>query len=177
MKQKIYLMKNDFGLHKIGISLNPKKRAMERKIRKSYKPLRNLAKLAVLIAMNSPDYPNAMSALTNKINEDRKRPEKQQKFYGIDGVVPVGKVFEALQNHNDLIREVFFSDKGVVLQKYDSDIMMRVIEIVLQTGNSILCYHDSALVKESAKEILRDAMRVAWKEILGDDTFCRIEEK
>ena len=29
MKQKIYLMKNDFGLHKIGISLNPKKRAME----------------------------------------------------------------------------------------------------------------------------------------------------
>ena len=154
-----------------------KKRAMERKIRKSYKPLRNLAKLAILIAMNSPDYPNAMSALTNKINEDRKRPEKQQKFYGIDGVVPVGKVFEALQNHNDLIREVFFSDKGVVLQKYDSDIMMRVIEIVLQTGNSILCYHDSALVKESAKEILRDAMRVAWKEILRDDTFCRIEEK
>ena len=156
---------------------NKKRREMERKIRKKYNPLRNLAKLAILIGMNSPDYPNALSALTNKINEDRKKPLKQQKFYSIDGTVPVGRVFEALQNHNDLIRDVFFADKGVVLQKYDSDIMMRVIEIVLQSGNSILCYHDSALVKESAKEILRDAMRTAWKEILGDDTFCKIEEK
>lgn len=48
---------------------------------------------------------------------------------------------------------------------------------MIQKGHTILGYHDSALVKQSAAIDLKEAMIGAWKRVLGDDTYCKIEEK
>lgn len=63
------------------------------------------------------------------------------------------------------------SDRGVVLQKYDSDVMISVIDTMIQKGHSILCYHDSALVKKSAEFDLYEAMVQGWRDVFGDTTL------
>lgn len=144
---------------------------------KGQNPIRHLAKLAILIGMNSVDKGSAVGALSSKIAEDRKKAKKDQLFYALDTKIPVGLVFDAIQKHNDLIADVFFTDRGVVLQKYDSDVMINVIDTMIQKGHSVLCYHDSALVKKSAEFDLYEAMVQGWKEVFGDTTFCKVERK
>ncbi len=154
-----------------------KKKEIERLTKKSHNPIRNLAKLAILIGMNSVDKASALGALSSKIGEDRKKNIKDQLFYAIDTKIAVGQVFDAIQKHNELIADVFFTDRGVVLQKYDSDVMISVIDTMIQKGHSILCYHDSALVKKSAEFDLYEAMVQGWRDVFGDTTFCKVERK
>lgn len=142
-----------------------------------HNPLRNLAKLAILISMNSRDKGDAVSGLSNKIMQDRKKPVADQLFYAISSEIKSRLVCEAVQDHNDFIREYFFADAGMALQNVDSNIMLDIVDSMIQKGHAILCYHDSALVKESAEQDLYEAMWNAWKNVLGDTTFCKIERK
>lgn len=143
----------------------------------NHDPIRNLAKLAILISMNSESKESAVAGLSNKIRNDRKKPIEDQLFYAINESIPCRKVCEAVQEHNDFIREHFFSDAGIVLQKIDSDIMLDIVGSMIQKGHTVLCYHDSAIVKESAGQDLHDAMWNAWKNVLGDTKFCKVERK
>lgn len=144
--------------------------------KKKHNPLRNLSKLAILIGMNSVDKKQAVSGLSNKIANDHKKPIVEQEFYGI-GKISSQFVLDAVQEHNDLIADKFFSDQGVLLQNIDSKIMMEVVDQMIQRGYTMLAYHDSVIVKNSAKEDLKKAMVEAWKTIFGDTTFCKVEEK
>lgn len=140
-------------------------------------PIRSLAKLAILISMNSKDLGSAVSGLSMKILQDRKKPVKDQDFYAIKGSIPARRVCDAVQYHNDLIGHHFFSDAGMVLQHIDSNIMLDIVSTMIQKGHSVLCYHDSAVVKKSAEGDLYQAMFSAWKNVLGDTTFCKIDRK
>lgn len=148
-------------------------------IGKKYDPRRNLIKLAILIGINAVDKQAATGGLSAKLAEDSKRAVEDRQFVGLIGnpTIPVGKVFDAVIEHNDLIREHFYTDRGVVLQKIDSDIMMNVISQMVQKGHTVLCYHDSAVCKASAESDLRAAMEQAWIDILGNDKFCKIDKK
>lgn len=147
-------------------------------IGKTHNPLRNLAKLAILIGINSLDEQQAVGAMSGKIRDDQKRENQEDKqFVGIVGTIPVKKILSAVREHNDLIRDNFYSDRGVVLQKVDSDIMMEIIQTMIQKDHTVLVYHDSCICKASAESDLRDAMYAAWKEVLGDTTFCKVEKK
>lgn len=139
-------------------------------------PLRELAKRAILISMNSKDRHSAVSGLAHKIVQDRKRDVKDQLFYPLKKV-SAPMVCDALQEHNDVIGQHFFSDTGILLQKIDSDIMLEIVSTMIQKGHTVLCYHDSAIVKQSAEEDLYQAMKDAWVTVLGDDKFCKIERK
>lgn len=153
------------------------KKEIESATGKVHNPTRTLAKLAILIGMNSEDMKAAAYALGNKVRQDRDKVKMEQLFYAMTGSVDYGRVLTAVQYHNDLIEDYFFKDGGIVLQNIDSRIMMNIVGAMGEKGHTILCYHDSALVKESAKQDLYDAMIKAWKDILGDTTFCRIEVK
>lgn len=142
-----------------------------------HNPVRELAKLTILISMNSDDRGKAVHALSNKIRKDRLEPIENQSFYGIEGIIPVRRVCDALKKHNDFISNHFFSDSGIVLQKFDSDIMLEVVSRMLQKEHAVLCYHDSAITKESAEEDLMQAMKGAWVAVFGNDKFCTIEKK
>lgn len=146
-------------------------------IGKKHNPLRNLAKLAILIGINSIDEAQAVGAMSGKVREDVKKDQIDKQFVGIIGSIPVKKILTAIRQHNDLIRSSFYSDKGVVLQKIDSDIMMGIIERMVQKDHTVLVYHDSCLVKASAENDLREAMYSAWEDVLGDKTFCKVDKK
>lgn len=143
---------------------------------KKHDPLRNLSKLAILIGMNSVDRKQAISGLSNKIRTDAGKTTEEQDFFGL-GKISSQFVLDAVQEHNDWIAEKFFSDQGVFLQNTDSKIMMEVVDTMIQKGYTILTYHDSAIVKSSGEDDLRDAMLQAWKTVLGDTTFCKIDKK
>lgn len=174
---------DDFDAYSVDLSFIPvDSAAVERHsalISKKYNPRRNLVKLAVLIGINAIDRQEAVGGLSSKIREDSKRDIEDQQFVGLtgQGSIPVGKVFDAVLKHNDLIREHFYADRGVLLQKIDSDIMMAVISEMVQKGHTVLCYHDSAVCKQSAEADLRAAMENAWLEVVGNNLFCKIEKK
>lgn len=152
------------------------KKEIEQLTREEHKPIRNLVKLALLIAMNSDDERQAVAALSSKIAQDRTKEKSKQKFYAVTDVNS-RMVLKAVAEHNHMISDQFYSDAGMWLQKIDSDIMLDVIDQMIQRGHKILCYHDSALVKESAAEDLKQAMINAWKNVLGDTTYCRVDFK
>jgi len=151
--------------------------AQSKLLGKPYKPLRNLIKIVLLISINSLDERQAVSGISGKIGEDRRKEPEDQEFVGIIGRVPVKKVMDAVLEHNDLIRDNFYRDKGVILQKFDGDIMMTVISDMVQRGHTVLCYHDSAVCKKSAEQDLYQAMKQAWKDVLHTDHFCKIDRK
>ena len=144
---------------------------------KVHNPRRQLAKLAILIGMNSDDMNSAAWTLGNKVKLDREKDIADQDFYAMSGTNDYGKVLEAVRNHNDFIRDMFFNDGGIVLQNIDSKIMMHIVGAMGEKGHAVLAYHDSVLVKQSAEDDLRNAMVDAWKAILGDTTFCKVDKK
>lgn len=143
---------------------------------KSHNPIRNLAKIAILVGMNAVDKKQAIGGLRGKIKEDAKKSVEDQDFYGV-GEINSLLVLEAVQEHNDFISEKFFSDQGVFLQNTDSRIMMVVVDQMLQKEHTMLTYHDSVIVKQSAEKDLREAMFNGWQSILGDTTFCKVDKK
>lgn len=160
------------------VKVNENKRLeLEKMTGESHDPVRNLAKLAILIGMNSRDVNSAVSSMSSKIRMDRKKDVKNQSFYGIDGTIPVSDILNAVKTHNDFISENFYSDVGILLQKYDSDVCLKVVEQIIQSGNAVLAYHDSFIVKSSLEDLLAKAMVDAWYEVFTDTTFCKIDKK
>lgn len=145
---------------------------------KTHNPVRQLAKLAILIGMNSNDKNSAAWTLGNKVKIDRAQNSiEDQEFYAMVGNIDYSSVLEAVQSHNDFISEHFFSDAGITLQNIDSKIMMRIVGAMGSKGHTVLAYHDSCLVKASAEDDLREAMFLAWETVLGDTTFCKVDKK
>lgn len=154
------------------------KREWEGVTGKEHNPLRQLAKLAILIGMNSDDERAAAWTLGNKVKEDRAiKNIEDQDFYALVGNIEYGKVLLAVKDHNDLIKDSFYSDSGILLQNYDSRIMMEIVGAMGEKGHTMLAYHDSVLVKVSAEEDLRCAMFDAWSTVFGDITFCKVDKK
>lgn len=150
----------------------------ERMTGRVHDPVRNLAKLAILIGMNSSDKNSAAWTLGNKVKQDRaKHSIEEQDFYALSSKNDYARVLEAVQKHNDFISDMFFSDAGIMLQSIDSKIMMRIVGSMGELGVDVLSYHDSVIVKASAEHDLRFAMVDAWKSVLGDITFCKISKK
>lgn len=153
------------------------KNSWERLTGKAHNPRRSLAKLAILIGMNSDDKNSAAWTLGNKVKIDREKAIEDQDFYAMTGSVDYGQVLEAVQDHNDFIRDQFFSDAGIMLQNTDSKIMMNIVGAMGEKGHAVLAYHDSVIVKQSAEQDLYEAMINAWKAVLGDTTFCKVDKK
>ena len=165
----------DLGFLKVDESA---KEYWEKLTGKTHDPVRNLAKLAILIGMNSNDKNSAAWTLGNKVKQDRlKLKVEEQDFYALTSCKEWARVLEAVQKHNDFIADMFFSDAGIMLQNIDSKIMMRIVGAMGEMGHDVLSYHDSVMVKASAETDLFVAMVEAWKAVLGDTTFCKISKK
>lgn len=142
-----------------------------------YDPVRNLAKVALLISINAIDRAGAVSAVSNKLFQDSKKAEQDKKFVGIIKPTKVLDVCEAIRKHNYLIEDQFYSDAGVRLMNIDSNIAARVVSDMIQDGESLLIYHDSFICRASSEEKLYNIMFDAWKEELGDNQFCFVSKK
>lgn len=149
----------------------------EYEFNQTHDPRRALAKLAILIGINSIDNKSALGALSGKVYEDRKKHKKDQELYAIVEKIPCSQILEVMRKHNSFIGDKFFSDSGVYLQNTDSKIMMEIVNSMVQKGHTVLVYHDSVVCKQSAEKDLYNAMIAAWKTILGDITFCKVDKK
>lgn len=142
----------------------------------NYDPVRNLTKYMLLICLNSRDESTAYHAIRNELAYDKKLVDTERQYHGIVGSVDIKRCVGALKEHNVFIQDKFFSDVGVSLQKVDSEIAMKVIDKVLQQDYTLLCYHDSFIVEQAAEDLLRQAMKEAWKEQIGDNVFCTVSK-
>lgn len=144
---------------------------------KTYDPVRNLCKQALLISLNSSNITSAGLALAAEFGMDKKRKEHKRKFVGLDVGKGFRKLCENIGDHNHQIFEYFFNDMGVHLQKLDSDITTYILEHFLSIGEVVLPYHDSYLCKESLEEELKRVMFLAYAEVMGSTMNCRIDKK
>jgi hypothetical protein len=141
-----------------------------------YDPVRNLYKRALLLSINCVDFAQTKRTLGNELFKDNLREEKDREFFGI--IKPdTGKIIQALADHNYVIEKEFYNDRGIWLQNLDSEIALRVIDLMIQSGEVALCYHDSFCCRESIVDLLYAAMQQAWKEVLGSDKYCKISKK
>lgn len=141
-----------------------------------YEPVRKLYKRALLMAINCQSDVQTRNTINQELYKDSKLDECDREFVGISKP-DVSKILEALSEHNAIISDYFYKDYGVVLQNLDSKIALRVIELLLQEGQTCLAYHDSFAVKKSIQPLLEFAMKEAWKDILGDNKFCYLDVK
>ena len=78
------------------------------------------------------------------------------------------EVVHAMKAKHQPIADFFHSDEGVMLQRMDSRLAMRVVE---RTG--ALTVHDSFIIEQSREEELKTAMRECYREMTGHD--CPVE--
>lgn len=143
----------------------------------SYDPLRSIAKLALLIGMNSVDLDSAVGALSHKLFLDHKKDEKDKQFVGLVSKVPVQAILLAVQEYNYLIEDFFFKDYGVQLQNIDSKIASYIVSSLVELGITVLSYHDSFVTAQKHEDVLRKVMYKAWEYVLQDSTFCKVDKK
>lgn len=150
-----------------------------------YNPVRNLFKFAVMACLNAkrgekrPLQP-ASNALMVEWYEDKKKNAEDRRYAGL---YPVGDKFpargicELVQAANLPIRDHFFSDVGVELQRIDSEIIEHVIRALLDKGEVLYPEHDSVIVRESLEHEVTQLMRKAYFDVIGSDQFCVVEKK
>lgn len=149
----------------------------------SYDPVRNIAKHALMVCLNAKTYRKAYTQVTEEFRDDQLHwgdiPPSTARFYGIvaDKNFPGHTVCQAVAAHNKPIAEHFYKDKGVQLQYADSEIVAEVLNRLLMEDEVLLPEHDSVIVRASIKDKVYRYMREAYKEIMGSDNFCYIEEK
>lgn len=141
-----------------------------------YDPVRNLYKRALLMAINCESPGKTRNSINHELYKDSKLEDMDRRYVGL--INPdVEKILDALCEHNELIEDNFYKDYGVVLQSLDSRIALRVIDLLIQEGETCLAYHDSFAVKSSVEPLLEYAMKQAWKDVLGENKFCYLDKK
>lgn len=145
------------------IPLSSVKYAKDETVITDPKELRSIAKIAILVLINSP----------------KKKPKNGDALYSyvkalesdMDGKYSYKvcrSVLVAMAKEHPAIADDFYTGKGVILQGYDSAIMTRVIAALTKKGILAIPVHDSAIVEEQHGELLKELME---KEYLKEMKF------
>jgi len=137
----------------------------------TYNPYRSLIKVALLVMINAKSQQQAHYCLMMMFSEG-----KDTKYKGLSNFKTM-KMLRAIVDHNLMIADNFYCDHGMTLQNIDGEIAMRVIEKMVEKKETVLAYHDSFIVQESAQDALEEAMYKSWEEVVGNTKFCKVEEK
>ena len=79
------------------------------------------------------------------------------------------EIKERLRKAHPQIEYAFFTDQGMRLQFYDSQMAELVMLAFAKDKKPILPVHDSFLVLEDDKELLLERMTTAYQQVLGKD--------
>ena len=146
-----------------------------------YNPLRNLAKVALLILLNANSYHEAKYALADKIKAEESRlmtrRESEMWFIGIPPDVDLDLVLQEVMNHNAGIKEYFASGVSMKLMNKDSDIIIDAIDSLNSLGIVCLPLHDSLTVRLSYKEEAKKALEYGYKNVMGTLLNFKCEEE
>ena len=86
------------------------------------------------------------------------------------------EIIEHLFKAHPKIEDAFFTDEGMKLQYYDSQMAELVLLSFAKGKRPILPVHDSFLVLEDDEELLLERMEAAYQQILGEDIKIDIKK-
>lgn len=149
--------------------------------KEQHNPARNLVKQVLLKALNAKDERVAYGTITQDWYEEYKKGESGA-FYGLHaakgtGAFPVKELCNRVMQAHKPIKDAFFSDVGLLLQRTDSDMIGRVLQRFTDIGVCILSWHDSIVVSEKHEQMAKAQMVLAYKDVVGSDNHCVIERK
>lgn len=140
------------------------------------KCLRSIAKLAMLILINSDSNRQAAQALSFEMFN--KLPLQDWKGSGlVPDPVETKRVIDCIYEHNQYAKDWFCSRKGLHLQQIDSLMMDVVLGYWNQRGVVVLPIHDSIVIQEKYLDEALHVMRGAYCKILNTDFNCKLEVK
>ena len=143
----------------------------------TYNPVRNIAKVALLIMINSKSLDDAKKALRYKMLKDLSKGgtcrEADMSFIGVQ-FKDVDSIFAQIAEHNKEISKHFYTGAAMKLMRTDSDIMTCAIRKLLAMSIVALPLHDSISVAESCLEDAGRVLKESYKEVLGDTTNYRV---
>ncbi len=145
---------------------------------KDYNPKRALAKLALLIMLNSESEMDAKRALRFKMIRDYQKGgtsrEDSMQFVGLSPA-SIDEVISQVKSHNQPIAHHFFTGVSKRLMRVDSDIMTKTAELLLEEDIVMLPLHDSISVPKSKIDIAIDKFKEAYTFVLGDCVNFKVE--
>ena len=118
---------------------------------------RPVAKQAFLIMLNARDQASAEKAVAEWLRD--------QEIECPNGrLAEARRIVCAVRDHFPEIGHLFFSDLGLRLQRFDSDICADVQRAFRAQGIVVLSVHDSFIIAARHEEALRDAMMTAFRD-------------
>ncbi|CAM0105183.1 hypothetical protein VPH184E373B_0047 [Vibrio phage 184E37-3b] len=146
-----------------------------------YDPIRNLAKVALLILINSNSGVEAKNALRLKLESEKgklmTRRESEMWYVGIPDDLNIDYVFQKIKDHNKGISKYFTSGVSMDLMNKDSDIILDTIDTLNQVGIVCLPLHDSITVAVSCKDDAKKALSYGYKNVMGTLMNFKCEEE
>lgn len=124
--------------------------------------MRQIYKLVALCSINALNKANAVKAIRKQIVENGLKNTISK----IDDP-EILSLLENWESYHSEIKQFFYSDAGVKLQNLDSKIAAGIIQKFTDSGETVLCVHDSFIVKNALKEKLLKAMYDEYKKHLN----------
>ena len=144
--------------------------------RNQYDPVRNLNKIAVLLAFNNKTRGAALQSISRKLRDDANLPEKDRMYFGIN-FLDINQLYANMANRNLAISESFGSNAGAFLQWLDSAWMERVLGYMIQQNIPAIPVHDSIVCPEDCADIVVKAMTLAYEQSFGDSCNLKLKVK
>lgn len=150
-------------------------------VKDGHNPLRSLIKQVVLRGLNAKNLESVIPTLTNNWYEECAR-EEDGEYYGLilktkDNKFPAKALCQRVAEKHSVIKDAFFSDVGLLLQKVDSDIMTIVLQKFTDIGVCALSEHDSVIVPDKYADLASAQMLYAYNSVVGSANHCKIERK
>jgi len=144
-------------------------------------PIRSLIKQIMLRALNAKTLLATIPTITNNWYEENAKGENSA-YYGLtscakDGKFPAKALCLRVAEHHLIIKDAFFSDVGLLLQRVDSDIITIVLQKFTEIGVCALSEHDSVIVPVSYADLAYATMLQAYEKVVGSANHCKIERK
>lgn len=141
-----------------------------------YDPVRNLNKIAVLLAFNNKTRGAALQSISRKLRDDANLPEKDRMYFGVN-FIDINQLYANMANRNLAISESFGSNAGAFLQWLDSAWMERVLGYMIQQNIPAIPVHDSIVCPEDCVDTVVKAMTLAYEQSFGNSYNFKLKVK
>lgn len=132
--------------------------------------VRALLKLVLLVIINAKNKGAALAAIRWEINLD---PDEYGWMKGDSALL--NDIVDAFVVRHRPIRQFFYSNYGVKLQRLDSEIAERIINRFTERDIPVLCVHDSFVIKPGYENDLVPRMNEAIWEVTRDISNVRLD--
>lgn len=142
------------------------------------KVLRDLAKKALIIMLNTSSVKKARLALDAEVKQNFNLEELMKCGDIPSAWIPTHKIIELLEARHQKIKHLLYNDNSGNLQQIGSLLNDFILEVMMQRhGCLTLQVHDAFIVQERFSETLQEVMIEAFERILGFSDNCSISQE